>query len=105
MSTDKYYTRAEYMIAKGYLPKMDVDKLAGIIQQIEAANVISTTFINSRQTVYGQFADEIGRRVEAMPPEKRELLTEFERTGAKSNGNLNVVTPVTTTTPTEVANT
>jgi len=97
MSVDKYYQRAEYIVGKGYLPKMDISKLADMLRQREAANVQSTVFINTRDTVYGQWAEEIGKRVEAMPPEKKQLLGEMERTSAISNGNIANAQPVVTT--------
>ena len=92
MSEDIYYQRAEYLVTKGYLPKMNVEKVAEILKKLDSTEVVSSSpaFVNSRQTVYGDFSPTIGKMVANIPANKKELISEIERVHAQSNGNIKV---------------
>jgi DNA-binding ferritin-like protein len=92
MSEDIYYQRAEYLVTKGYLPKMEIEKVAEILKKLDFTPVESSSpaFVNSRSTVYGDFAPTIKQMVDNIPAIRKALISEIEKVHAQSNGNIRV---------------
>ena len=92
MSEDIYYQRAEYLVSKGYLPKMNVEKVAEILKKLDSVGIKSTSpaFVNSRETVYGENAESIKYNIDNTPDIKKSLINEIDRVNAQANGNIKV---------------
>ena len=83
MQDDKYYQQAEFLIAKGYLPGADVNKIAEKLQAVEQKSAMNRT-----ETVYSDDVLEMIKKISDV--NSTEILTEVERAAAIANGNLKV---------------
>ena len=87
MSDDPYYQQAEFMIARGYVPKnITPEQLAVRLQNAEAANKRNPV-INTHESVYGENADLITNIMSDLQPVEKRLLSEKEIAANKKDLN------------------
>ena len=88
--SDDFYTRAEFLIAKGYLPGMSISKLAEKLRLEVDLDKNKETVTNTRTSVFQDqaFVEEFLANIN---PESKELISEIERVNAVANGNIKAV--------------
>jgi hypothetical protein len=85
--SSKYYDHAEFLVARGYLePGTDIDDLAKRLMEhdlkIIRNNIPRKEDVLTREKVYGENAELIGKMVESKSPEQKTLIEPGERESA-----------------------
>ena len=87
-SEDEHYQRAEFLIARGYVPSsVSAESLANTLRtKASISSVIRTEATNTRESVYGKDTAVIIEKMigEKAPAEKR-LLQPYESVEGKKN--------------------